>query len=130
MHFGLLHVNKVLSFEQISNYVWEGDIATTDSIRTLVMRLRKKIPQNSLETIVDFIVQLSKPVKNEKDDYESIKPVKDEKDDYESIKPIKSMDIDDYESIKPNEKEDLSLSEDTDSDDGLTPLRRVLKIKV
>lgn len=54
LHFGLLHVGKVLSFEQISNYVWEGDIATIDSIRTLMMRLRKKIPKECVETLIDF----------------------------------------------------------------------------
>ena len=54
LHQLITHKNKVLSYDHILNYVWEGDIATTDSIRTLVMRLRKKIPQNSLETIVDF----------------------------------------------------------------------------
>jgi DNA-binding response OmpR family regulator len=54
LHHLVTNKNKVLSYDNILNYVWEGDIATTDSIRTLVMRLRKKIPQNSLETIVDF----------------------------------------------------------------------------
>ena len=54
LHQLITHKNKVLSYDHILNYVWEGDIATTDSIRTLVMRLRKKIPKNSLETIVDF----------------------------------------------------------------------------
>ena len=54
LHQLITHKNKVLSYDHILNYVWEGDIATTDSIRTLIMRLRKKIPQNSLETIVDF----------------------------------------------------------------------------
>jgi len=54
LHQLITHKNKVLNYDHILNYVWEGDIATTDSIRTLVMRLRKKIPKNSLETIVDF----------------------------------------------------------------------------
>ncbi len=54
LHFGLLHIDKVLTFEQISNYVWEGDIATIDSIRTLMMRLRKKIPKECVETLIDF----------------------------------------------------------------------------
>ena len=54
LHQLITHKNKILGYDHILNYVWEGDIATTDSIRTLVMRLRKKIPQNSLETIVDF----------------------------------------------------------------------------
>jgi DNA-binding response OmpR family regulator len=54
LHLLITNVNKVVSFDQISNYVWEGDITTTDSIRTLVMRLRKKIPKDSLETLIDF----------------------------------------------------------------------------
>lgn len=53
-HLLVSNANKVVSFDQISNYVWEGDIATTDSIRTLVMRLRKKIPKDKLETLIDF----------------------------------------------------------------------------
>lgn len=48
------HKNEMLSYDNILNYVWEGDVTTTDSLRTLVMRLRKKIPKNSLETVVDF----------------------------------------------------------------------------
>lgn len=54
LHFGLTNKAKVLNFDQISNYVWEGDITTTDSIRTLVMRLRKKLPLNSIETLIDI----------------------------------------------------------------------------
>jgi DNA-binding response OmpR family regulator len=48
------NLDNVLSYEQISDYVWEGDIATIDSIRTLVMRLRKKIPKECIETSIDF----------------------------------------------------------------------------
>ena len=54
LHHLITNKNKVLNYSSILNYVWEGDVATTDSIRTLVMRLRKKIPKDSLETIVDF----------------------------------------------------------------------------
>ncbi|MGB5867435.1 MAG: response regulator transcription factor [Arcobacteraceae bacterium] len=54
LHQLITNKNKVISYDNILNYVWEGDVATTDSIRTLVMRLRKKIPKDSLETIVDF----------------------------------------------------------------------------
>ena len=54
LHQLITHKNKILSYDNIINYVWEGDVATTDSIRTLIMRLRKKIPKESLETIVDF----------------------------------------------------------------------------
>ncbi len=54
LHQFITHKEKVLSFNQISDYVWEGDITTTDSIRTLVMRLRKKIPKECVETLIDF----------------------------------------------------------------------------
>lgn len=53
LHFGLTNLKKILNFEQISNYVWEGEITTTDSIRTLVMRLRKKLPHDTIETLID-----------------------------------------------------------------------------
>lgn len=54
LYFFIKNDQKVLSYENIVDYVWEGDFATTDSLRTLVMRLRKKIPKVHLETIVDF----------------------------------------------------------------------------
>ncbi len=54
LHFFLTNPNKKLSYEQISDYVWQGEINTTDSLRTLVMRLRKKIPKECVETLVDF----------------------------------------------------------------------------
>lgn len=54
LHLFVTNNEKLLSYENILDYVWEGDIATTDSLRTLIMRLRKKIPKDSLETIVDF----------------------------------------------------------------------------
>jgi DNA-binding response OmpR family regulator len=54
LHLCITNNEKLLSYENILDYVWEGDEATTDSLRTLVMRLRKKIPKDSLETIVDF----------------------------------------------------------------------------
>jgi DNA-binding response OmpR family regulator len=54
LHFGLTNKEKILNFEQISNYVWEGEITSTDSMRTLVMRLRKKLPKKTIETLVDI----------------------------------------------------------------------------
>lgn len=54
LHFGLTNIDQVLSFDQISNYVWEGDITSTDSLRTLMMRLRKKLPKYCVETIIDI----------------------------------------------------------------------------
>lgn len=54
LHLGLVNIDKILTFDQISNYVWEGDIATVDSIRMLLTRLRKKIPKECVETLIDI----------------------------------------------------------------------------
>lgn len=54
LHLGISNKNKTISFEQIGNYVWEGEPVSNDSIRTLMMRLRKKIPKEWIETIIDF----------------------------------------------------------------------------
>lgn len=46
--------NRIFSFEEIENYVWEGDETNLINIRALVKRLRKKIPENAV-TIVKGI---------------------------------------------------------------------------
>ena len=43
------NLEKVISFEQIEQYVWEGDLTTNENIRALVKRLRKKLP---IDTII------------------------------------------------------------------------------
>jgi len=45
--------NKVLSFESIEAYVWEGSFVSLESIRTLIRRLRKILVHDYIETIVD-----------------------------------------------------------------------------
>ena len=40
---------KIITFEQIEQYVWEGDLTTNENIRALVKRLRKKLP---IDTII------------------------------------------------------------------------------
>lgn len=49
----LSHRGKVVSFDTIQALVWEGNFASIDSIRSLVRRLRKKIPLDCIETAVD-----------------------------------------------------------------------------
>jgi len=39
-------LGQVVSFEQAMNYVWEEEGATENSVRTLVWRLRKKLPSD------------------------------------------------------------------------------------
>ena len=41
--------NKNISFERIEQYVWGGELTTTENIRALVKRLRKKLPEDTIE---------------------------------------------------------------------------------
>lgn len=53
--FNILFTNKntLVSFETIKSVVWEGEGASLDSIRSLIRRLRQKIPYDCIDTIVD-----------------------------------------------------------------------------
>ncbi|HIP44604.1 MAG TPA: winged helix family transcriptional regulator, partial [Sulfurospirillum arcachonense] len=44
---------KVVSFDTIQAIVWEGNFASIDSIRSLVRRVRKKLPNDYIDTAVD-----------------------------------------------------------------------------
>lgn len=43
------NLNKNISFERIEQYVWGGELTTTENIRALVKRLRKKLPDDTIE---------------------------------------------------------------------------------
>lgn len=43
MNLFLQNKNSIVSYENIQNYVWEGEFSSMDAIRTLVRRLRKKL---------------------------------------------------------------------------------------
>jgi DNA-binding response OmpR family regulator len=43
------NLNKNISFERIEQYVWGGELTTTENIRALVKRLRKKLPEDTIE---------------------------------------------------------------------------------
>jgi len=42
------NLEKIISFEQIQLYAWEGDLTTTENIRALIKRLRKKLPSDTI----------------------------------------------------------------------------------
>ena len=42
------NLEKVITFEQIEQYVWEGDLTTNENIRALIKRLRKKVPNDTI----------------------------------------------------------------------------------
>lgn len=43
------NLDKNISFERIEQYVWGGELTTTENIRALVKRLRKKLPEDTIE---------------------------------------------------------------------------------
>lgn len=43
--------HRVVSYEDIEEYVWEGDPTTFINIRALVKRLRKKLPESAIKII-------------------------------------------------------------------------------
>lgn len=54
LHLLLSQRGKVISFDTIQTIVWEGHFVSLDSIRSLVRRLRKKIPFDCIDTAVDL----------------------------------------------------------------------------
>lgn len=44
------NINKIVTYEQIEQYVWEGAVTSNDNIRALMTRLRKKIPTNAIDS--------------------------------------------------------------------------------
>lgn len=44
---------KLVTYERIQSFVWEGQLTTIDSIRALVKRVRKKLPPNCIKTEIN-----------------------------------------------------------------------------
>jgi len=57
------NINKVVSYEEIDEYVWEGEITNLDNIRALIKRLRKKLPLNSIKIVTGIGYTLSSDVR-------------------------------------------------------------------
>lgn len=53
MNLFLTKKNQVISYEAIENYVWEGNFASLESIRSLIRRLRKILNKEYIQTVVD-----------------------------------------------------------------------------
>ena len=45
--------NQLISYESIENYVWEGNFASLESIRSLIRRVRKILDKDYIQTVVD-----------------------------------------------------------------------------
>lgn len=49
MNLFLINKNELITYENIQNYVWEGEYASLDAIRTLIRRLKKKLPKTYIK---------------------------------------------------------------------------------
>lgn len=49
----LNHKNQVITFDNIQNFVWEGNVASLESIRSLIRRVRKLLIEDYIQTVVD-----------------------------------------------------------------------------
>ena len=54
VHLLLSNKNKVVTYQEIENDVWEGNSVTSESIRNLIARVRKILNNKYIETIVDI----------------------------------------------------------------------------
>jgi len=46
-------IDKVVTYQEIENSVWEGDYVSSESIRSLIRRIRKILDNKYIETIID-----------------------------------------------------------------------------
>lgn len=49
MNLFLINKNQIVSYENIQNYVWQGEYSSLDAIRTLIRRLRKKLSKSYIK---------------------------------------------------------------------------------
>jgi len=53
MNLLISNKNKIVTYQEIENSVWEGDYVTSESIRSLIRRVRKIVDNKYIETIID-----------------------------------------------------------------------------
>lgn len=56
------NLHHVATYEEIEEYVWEGEITNLTNIRTMIKRLRKKLPDDSITIIKGLGYSLNKKV--------------------------------------------------------------------
>ena len=54
------NLNRIVTYEEIENYVWEGESSNIDNIRALIKRIRKKLPHESIQIVTGYGYTLNK----------------------------------------------------------------------
>lgn len=63
LEFFSRNIHFVATYENIEEYVWEGEYTTLANIRSMIKRLRKKLPKDSITIIKGIGYSLNKNVK-------------------------------------------------------------------
>ena len=50
MNLMVKNLDKIVSFEMIEHYVWEGELTSIENVRALIKRLRKKLPEEAISS--------------------------------------------------------------------------------
>ena len=53
------NLNRIVTFEEIETYVWEGESSNINNTRALIKRIRKKLPINSINIVIGYGYALS-----------------------------------------------------------------------
>ena len=53
------NLHRVISYEELEIYIWEGEHTNIDNIRALIKRLRKKLPEGSIKIVTGLGYTLS-----------------------------------------------------------------------
>ncbi len=59
----ILNTNRIITYEELEIYVWEGRITNMNNIRALIKRLRKKLPEESIKIVTGVGYTLGENVK-------------------------------------------------------------------
>lgn len=57
------NLNRIVNYEEIERYVWEGEITNIDNIRALIKRIRKKLPHDSIKIVTGYGYTLNEQTK-------------------------------------------------------------------
>jgi len=57
------NLNRIVTYDEIENYVWEGEESNIDNIRALIKRIRKKLPNDSIQIVTGYGYTLNKECK-------------------------------------------------------------------
>ena len=59
----MTNLNRIVTYDEIENYVWEGEESNLNNIRALIKRIRKKLPEDAIQIVTGYGYTLNKNCK-------------------------------------------------------------------